>query len=139
MIDSREVVTAQVYAGSRCAGRFALVSVRIAPAQLAHVVSRRPFAYVVTATNEEQPHLRAVVTAPVGEWFVIRVGSQTANNVERTRGLTLLWPPLSSAECREQFDDHSVIADCEATTEMIDDSFQVRARPITAVWHRPAR
>ena len=115
------------------------MSVRIEPAQLAHVVSRRPFAYVVTATNAEQPHLRAVVTAPVGEWFVIRVGSQTANNVERTRGLTLLWPPLSSAECREEFDDHSVIADCEATTEMIDDSFQVRARPITAVWHRPAR
>ena len=115
------------------------MSVRIDPVQLANVVSRRPFAYVVTSSSDHRPHLRAVVVSPVGEWFVVRVGSQTANNVDRTHGLTLLWPPLPPADFREQFDDHSVIADCEATTEMIDDSFQVRARPTTAVWHRPAR
>jgi len=115
------------------------VSVRIDPARLAQVVARRPFAYVVTASNAEKPHLRAVVAAPVGEWFVIRVGSQTADNVDRTHGLTLLWPPLATSECRDEFDDHSVIADCEATTESINDSFQVRARPLNAVWHRPAR
>jgi hypothetical protein len=115
------------------------VSVRIEPIRLARAVERRPFAYVVTASSTQRAHLRAVVVETVGEWFSIRVGSQTADNVGRTSGLTLLWPPLPASDCREEFDDHSVIADCEATAHVNGDSVDVRARAITAVWHRPAR
>ena len=114
------------------------MSVRIETTQLAHAVSRRPFAYVVSADNQ-QPHLRAVVVAATGEWFVMRVGSRTAENVATSSTVTLLWPPLPPSDCHERFDDHSVIADCRAVAEQHEHSYELRATPLTAVWHRPAR
>lgn len=83
--------------------------------------------------------MRAVVTRWNGDSFVVRVGSQTANNVARSATVTIVWPPLSSAECREDYDDHTVIADCSATCADNGDSHELSAQPTAAVWHRPAR
>ena len=115
------------------------MSVRIEPSQVGDVVARRPYAYVVTASGVDGPHLRAVVPARTEEGFVLRVGSRTSDNVRQTGTVTLVWPPLSGPECREQFDDHRVIVDCSAQCREGNDSFEVTATPLTAVWHRPAR
>jgi hypothetical protein len=115
------------------------VSVRIDPTQVAEAVARRPFAYVVTASSNDRPHLRAVVTRWSGELFVVRVGSRTANNVARTGTVTLMWPPLRAGECHDDYDDHTVIADCAATCVDTGDAHELAAQPTAAVWHRPAR
>jgi len=115
------------------------VSVRIDPTQVADAVARRPFAYVVTASSNDGPHIRAVVTRWSGESFVVRVGSQTTNNVARTGTVTVVWPPLPAGECHDDYDDHTVIADCSATCVDAGDSHELWAQPTAAVWHRPAR
>jgi len=115
------------------------VSVRIDPTQVADAVARRPFAYVVTASSNDGPHIRAVVTRWSGESFIVRVGSQTTNNVSRTGTVTVVWPPLPAGECRDDYDDHTVIADCSATCVDTGDSHELSAQAIAAVWHRPAR
>ena len=114
------------------------MSVRIEPSDVADAVNRRPYAYVVTA-SPEGPHVRAVVARWSGEAFVARVGKQTSVNVARTETVTVVWPPLPGGECRDQFDNHTVIADCTATCSDNGDSFELHARPTSAVWHRPAR
>jgi hypothetical protein len=115
------------------------VSVRIDPTQVADAVARRPFAYVVTASSNDGPHIRAVVTRWSGESFVVRVGSQTTNNVARTGTVTVVWPPLPAGEYHDDYDDHTVIADCSATCVDAGDSHELSAQPTAAVWHRPAR
>ena len=115
------------------------MSVRIDPTQVADAVARRPFAYVVTASSNDGPHIRAVVTRWSGESFVVRVGSQTTNNVARTGTVTVVWPPLPAGECHDDYDDHTVIADCAATCVDAGDSHELWAQPTAAVWHRPAR
>lgn len=114
---------------------------KIDPSDVARVVARRPYAYVVTASDDERPHMRAVVP----RWstsvaaFTVRVGSQTSRNVERTGTVTLMWPPIPGDEAVEEFDDHTVIADCNARCVSEGDSFELVAMPSHAVWHRPAR
>jgi hypothetical protein len=115
------------------------VSVRIEPTQVADAVARRPYAYVVTASSADGPHVRAVVARWNGQAFVVRVGSRTTNNVARSSTVTIVWPPLAAGECRDEFDDHTVIADCAATCIDTVDSHELTARPTAAVWHRPAR
>ncbi len=115
------------------------MSVRIDPSQVAAAVARRPYAYIVTASATDGPHVRAVVARWSGESFNVRVGSQTTNNVARTSTVTIVWPPLPAGECRDDYDDHTVIADCAATCSDATDSYELSARPTTAVWHRPAR
>lgn len=85
------------------------------------------------------PHVRAVVTRWSGGSFVVRVGAQTANNVERSGTVTVVWPPLATNECRDAYDDHTVIADCVATCVDNGDSHELSAQPTAAVWHRPAK
>jgi hypothetical protein len=117
------------------------VSVRIEPSDVSRVVARRPYAYVVTATDDARPHLRAVVptwSASIAA-FTVRVGSQTSTNVERTGTVTLMWPPMAIAEQAQEFDDHTVIVDCDAKCSPNGDSFELSATPSRAVWHRPAR
>jgi hypothetical protein len=115
------------------------VSVRIDPTQIGEVVARRPYAYVVTASPTDGPHVRAVVARWNGDAFVVRVGSRTTDNVSRSSMVTIVWPPLAAGECRDEFDDHTVIADCAATCTDTSDSHELTARPTAAVWHRPAR
>lgn len=121
------------------------MSVQIEPKNLPAAVGRRPFAYVASAGSDGIAHLRAVVCDVVGDALRFRVGQRTIGNVEATRRVTLVWPPLSgdaSTEEAEKYDDHSVIADCEATIDPVVDEngdTYLRVVPLSAVWHRPAR
>jgi len=115
------------------------VSVRIDPTQVAGAVARRPFAYVITVSSDDGPHVRAVVAQWLGESFVARVGRRTTNNVEETGTATIVWPPLSVGERRHEYDDHTVIADCSAKCRDNGDSHELTAKPKGAVWHRPAK
>ena len=121
------------------------MSVQIDPKNLAAAVARRPFAYVASAGSDGVAHLRAVVCDVVGETFRFRVGQRTVGNVGATRRVTLVWPPLVDgvpAGEAEKYDDHSVIADCEATIDPVVDEngdTYLFAAPLSAVWHRPAR
>lgn len=122
------------------------MSVRIEPGNLAAAVERRPFAYVASAGDDGVAHLRAVVCETVaaadGQGFRFRVGKRTSTNVGASHRVTLVWPPLSSQEVRNDYDDHSVIADCSASIDPeVDDNGDMHliAVPLSAVWHRPAR
>ena len=113
------------------------MSVQIEPTDVHVAVARRPSGYVVTATADGGVHMRAVVVKYDGSGFVARVGSQTARNAGRTGTVTLMWPPYG--DHTERYDDHTVIADCDARCVEAGDSFELVARPTSAVWHRPAR
>lgn len=121
------------------------MSVQIEPRNLAAAVRRRPFAYVASAGSDGVAHLRAVVCDATDGGFRFRVGQRTAGNVAATQRVTLVWPPLSHGaplDMAEKYDDHSVIADCEATIDPVVDEngdTYLRAVPMSAVWHRPAR
>ena len=116
------------------------MSVQIDPKDLAGAVLRRPFAYVASAGSDGVAHLRAVVCEATATGFRFRIGQRTATNVERTGRITLVWPPLSMHEASESYDDHNVIADCEASVEVDGDTEKfLRVEPTSAVWHRPAR
>jgi hypothetical protein len=115
------------------------VSVRIEPHDVTSAVARRPFGYIVTASSDGQPHVRAVVLHETDGRLTARVGRQTAENVERTGTATVVWPPLSVDECEATYDDHTVIVDAFASCDDAGDSFTFSATPSAAVWHRPAR
>ena len=121
------------------------MSVQIEPKNLADAVARRPFAYVASAGSDGVTHLRAVVCDVVGEGFRFRVGRRTATNVGVSHRVTLVWPPLSDDPVSgvvEKYDDHSVIADCNATIDPVVDEngdTYLCVVPVSAVWHRPAR
>ena len=115
------------------------MSVRIEPNDLIAVTQRRAFGYVVTSSENAEPHLRAVVFTAVGAQLTARVGKQTAANVKRSGSVTLLWPPMEVVHRLDDYDDYSVIADCAAVCVDEGDSFTLSATPLAAVWHRPAR
>jgi hypothetical protein len=50
---------------------------------------------------------------------------------------TLLWPPHIGGA--EEFDDHTVIADGDATVRSRDDGASISVVAYSAVWHRPVR
>ena len=113
------------------------MSVTIDPAKLGEAVARRPFGYIITVDPAGEPHLRAVVPAEQDGSFFVRVGKRSAANVSLNGKATVVWPPLGNP--LEKFDDHSVIADCNATAAMVDDEMTITFTPHSAVWHRPAR
>lgn len=113
------------------------MSVTIDPNKLSQAVARRPYGYIITVDPAGEPHLRAVVPAERDGSFFVRVGKRSAANVSVNGKATMVWPPLCVPS--EKFDDHSVIADCNATTEMVDDEMTITFTAHSAVWHRPAR
>jgi len=115
------------------------MSVRIEPDDLIEVTKRRPFGYVVTSSDDAEPHLRAVAFDVVNGRLTARVGNQTARNVAKSGRVTLLWPPMEVVDRLDEYDDYSVIADCAASCVDAGDSFTLSATPLAAVWHRPAR
>lgn len=113
------------------------MSVTIDPANLANAVARRPFGYLITVSPNGEPHLRAVVFVPEGNALVAAVGQRSADNVTMNGKATLLWPPHIGGA--EEFDDHTVIADGNATVQPRDDGASVCVVAYSAVWHRPVR
>jgi len=113
------------------------VSVTIDLNKLSDAVARRPFGYIITVDPAGEPHLRAVVPDERDGSFFVRVGKRSAANVSVSGTATMVWPPLY--EVSEKFDDHSVIADCNATTVMVDGEMKITVTAHSAVWYRPAR
>jgi len=119
------------------------VSVTIDLNNLSQAVSRRPFGYIITVDADGEAHLRAVVPEDRGGSFYVQVGKRSAANVERSHKATFVWPPLGPSEGNpeQQFDDHTVIADCNAESvgRHSADEHAVLFSAYSAVWHRPAR
>ena len=113
------------------------MSVTIDPANLAKAVSRRPFGYLITVSPEGEAHLRAVTFVSEENTLVAAVGRRSADNVAVNGKATLLWPPHIGGE--EEFDDHTVIADGNATVRSREDGASICVVPYSAVWHRPVR
>lgn len=113
------------------------MSVTIDPANLAKAVARRPFGYLITVSPNGEPHLRAVVFVSEGNALVAAVGKRSADNVAANGKATMLWPPHIGGA--EEFDDHTVIADGDATVRSRDDGASISVVAYSAVWHRPVR
>ena len=95
---------------------------------LAEAMAERPYAYLLTVSDDGRPH--AVAVTPVLADGVLRatVGRKTAANANaRPGGVSLVWPPAEAG-------GYSLIADGTASAS----GDVVEVRPTKAVLHRPA-
>lgn len=95
---------------------------------LASVINRYGFAYLLTASAHGAPH--AVAVSPQwqdGALLIDGVGRRTRENAARQNAVGLVWPPRSEAE-------YSLIVDGTATAT----ESGLRVAPTRAVLHRSA-
>src|SRR5437660_3622994 len=106
------------------------MSVPVALAALAEQVeSFGDVVYVVTAGEDAASHVVSVSTAWQGDELVVGAGRHTAQNVEASGSLTLLWPAPPGAP-------YALIVDGDARHVPSDGVIAVR--PTRAVLHRVA-
>lgn len=95
---------------------------------LASAMAERPYAYLLTVSDDGRPHAVAVTPVLVDGVLRVDVGRRTAANAaNRPHGVSLVWPPAEAG-------GYSLIAD--GTAEILGDG--VGVRPTKAVLHRPA-
>ena len=95
---------------------------------LAEAMAERPYAYLLTVSDDGRPHAVAVTPVLVNGVLRATVGRRTVSNASaRPNGVSLVWPPAEAG-------GYSLIADGTATVEGLSVIF----RPATAVLHRSA-
>lgn len=103
------------------------MSIPVDLAQLAEVMGRYRFAYLLTASERGAPHVVAVnVVLQGGELLVGETGRRTRDNALQRPEVALVWPPQSEA-------DYSLIVDGQAAAA----GSGLRITPARAVLHRP--
>lgn len=104
------------------------MSIPVAVTDLADAMQQRPYAYLLTVSDDGRPHAVAVVPALVDGTLSMEVGRRTASNAEaRPDAVSLVWPPTVPGE-------YSLIADGHARA----DGDRLFITPSKAVLHRPA-
>jgi hypothetical protein len=86
-----------------------------------------PFAYLLTVSDDERPHLVALRPSIGDGEIVCEAGKTSCRNASARAAVSLLWPPAT-------VDDYSLIVDGTAAVE----GSVVRITPTRAVRHRPA-
>ncbi|CAB4710719.1 MAG: pyridoxamine 5'-phosphate oxidase family protein [Actinobacteria bacterium] len=95
---------------------------------LAEAMAERPYAYLLTVSDDGRPHAVAVTPVFVNGVLRATVGRRTASNASaRPNGVSLVWPPAEAG-------GYSLIADGAASAS----GEVVEVRPTKAVLHRPA-
>lgn len=95
---------------------------------LAAAMVERPYAYLLTVSDDGRPHAVAVVPVLADGVLRAEVGRRTAANAaSRPNGVSLVWPPA-------EVGGYSLIVD--GTAEVHGGA--VGVRPTKAVLHRPA-
>lgn len=95
---------------------------------LASAMEGRPYAYLLTVSDDGRPHAVAVVPDLAGGVLSAAVGRRTATNaMQRPGAVSLVWPPA-------EVGGYSLIVDGTASV----DGENVRVLPTKGVLHRPA-
>ena len=95
---------------------------------LASAMAERPYAYLLTVSDDGRPHAVAVTPVLVDGVLRAEVGRRTAANAAaRPVGVSLVWPPAEAG-------GYSLIVDGAAEVH----GETVGVRPTKAVLHRPA-
>jgi hypothetical protein len=103
------------------------MSIPVDVTQLAEVMGRYRFAYLLTSSERGAPHAVAVnAVLQGGELVVDEPGRRTRDNALQRPEVALVWPPQSES-------DHSLIVDGRA---VVADG-ALRITPARAVLHRP--
>lgn len=103
-------------------------SIPVETSNLADVIARYRYAYLMTTTANGAPHAVAVFAVlQDGALIVDRIGRRTRENALARPAVGLVWPPESA-------DDYSLIVDGHA--EVVGE--QMRIVPTRAVLHRSA-
>lgn len=104
------------------------MSIPVALPDLADVVARYRFAYLMTTNADGTPRAVAVSTMTQGDSLMVNgAGRRTLDNARARPAVGLVWPPSADA-------DHSLIVDGQAT--VTGESLLITAT--RAVLHRPA-
>ncbi|MGE3928442.1 MAG: pyridoxamine 5'-phosphate oxidase family protein [Lautropia sp.] len=104
------------------------MSIPVELQDLADVMARYRFAYLMTTRAEGAPHAVAVaVLLQDGALVVNGIGRRTRENLLARPAVGLVWPPQSEA-------DYSLIVDGQAAVA----GESLRITPTRAVLHRPA-
>jgi hypothetical protein len=104
------------------------MSIPVAVPDLAEAMKQRPYAYLLTVSDDGRPHAVAVVPSVASGLLSMEVGRRTASNAQaRPESVSLVWPPSVPGE-------YSLIADGRAVVE----GTRVVVTPTKAVLHRPA-
>ena len=85
------------------------------------------FAYLLTVTDKETPHLVAITPVFGTGEITCDAGKTSCANAVARPAVSLLWPPTVAS-------DYSLIVDGNATVE----GSTIRIAPTRAVRHRPA-
>jgi hypothetical protein len=105
------------------------MSIPVELQNLAEVMTRYRFAYLLTSSAHGAPHAVAVVPMLEGSVLVIDgIGRRTRSNLIQQPAVGLIWPPREES-------DYSLIVDGQAAP----DGEMLRITPSRAVLHRPAR
>ena len=104
------------------------MSIPVELADLRAEASTRPYAYLLTVSDDGRPHSVAVQPAFDGGALLADVGGRTQRNVGARPLVALVWPPVEAG-------GYSLIVDCEGAVE---GESAVRLSPTKAVLHRPA-
>ena len=104
------------------------MSIPVAVTDLADAMAQRPYAYLLTVSDDGRPHAVAVVPTLAAGELTMEVGRRTTGNAAaRPESVSLVWPPSVPGE-------YSLIADGRARVE----NDRVVVTPTKAVLHRPA-
>ena len=109
------------------------MSVKVEIDELAEAAAERPFAYLLTVTDDQRPH--AVAVTPAAGAGALRfsdgLGRRTRANLAERPQVTLLWPPTTEG-------GYTLIADGRCTVVGEGEAGVATFVPSGAVLHRPA-
>ena len=107
------------------------MSIRVEPAEIADQLARRPYAFVLT-NSDDRVHVVALRPQVNGATLEFdRIGRSSATDIERNPLVTILWP---GSEGPDEYDLYSLIADGRG--EIVGGVLRVVIAK--AVLHRPA-
>jgi hypothetical protein len=104
------------------------MSIPVAIEDLVAATGERGWAYLLTVSDDQRPHVVAVDPIWDDEVLVIDVGRGTARNAAARPSISLCYPPVQDG-------GYSLIVDGDAAVE---GESVVRFAPTGAVLHRPA-
>ncbi len=105
-----------------------VVSIPVAIDELRSESGRYGFAYLLTVSDDQRPHIVATHAEWAGDVLVMSVGRGTAANATARPEVTLCFPPVEDG-------GYSLIVDGGAT---VDRDGVLTFTPRSAVLHRPA-
>ena len=103
------------------------MSIPVAIDDLVAATSEYGWAYLLTVSDDQRPHVVAVTPTWQSETLVMEVGRRTAANAIARSSISLCYPPLERC-------GYSLIVDGEASVDGVTIGFG----PTGAVLHRPA-